>query len=234
MHADSLCAVHHFPYCGRGRECWHCNNWIKDTHFLPVLLSLWILFMLGAGLLHQLPLPHSLWVCLGSQGVLTERADGEYQYLKMYLCLNLKTHTEKYMFFLPFSLSPDTFAVTKEMLPAHGNKYAGFSREENYATEACGWHDTRTSQKVLCGRMQLASFRVFCKAAEVPCAWSNKHLTCTVVVGEGGLYWFIINHSKMRLLCCYITLARGFLAKLFSVIFCFFSTTILLPHPRIH
>lgn len=63
---------------------------------------------------------------------------------------------------------------------------------------------------------------VFCKTAEVPCAWSNKYLTCTVVVGEGGLYWFIVNHSKMRLLCCYITLERCFLTKLFSVILYFF------------
>lgn len=108
-----------------------------------------------------------------------------------------------------------------------------FSGEENYATEACGWHDTRTLLKVLCGRMQLANFRVFCKTAEVPCAWSNKYLTCAAVVGEGSLYWFIINHSKMRLLCCNITLGRGFLTKLFSVIlyfFFFFPKMILLPH----
>lgn len=60
------------------------------------------------------------------------------------------------------------------MLPAHANKC--FSREENYATEACGWHDTRTPLKVVCGVMQPASFRVFCKT-EVPCAWRNKYLT---------------------------------------------------------
>lgn len=106
-----------------------------------------------------------------------------------------------------------------------------FPGEENYATEACGWCDTRTLLRVMCGRMKLANFRVFCKTAEVPCAWSNEYLTCTVVVGEGGLYWFIINHSKMRLLCCNITLGKGFPDK---IIFCYFvfsfSKMMLLPH----
>lgn len=91
-----------------------------------------------------------------------------------------------------------------------------FSREENYATEACGWHETKSPLQVVCGRMQLANFRVFCKTAEVPCAWSNKYLICTVVAGEGSLYWFIINHSEMRLLCCNTTLGKD------KIILCYF------------
>lgn len=96
-----------------------------------------------------------------------------------------------------------------------------FSREDNYATEACGWHDTRTPLKVVCGRMQLANFRVFCKTTEVLCVWSNKYLTYTVVIGEGGLYWFISNHSRMRLLCYNITLGRSFWQNYF-LLFCIF------------
>lgn len=61
--------------------------------------------MLGAGLLHQLHLPHTLWECLGGQGILAESADGEYQHTLKYIdVLILKSYTEKYSLSSLFNL----------------------------------------------------------------------------------------------------------------------------------
>lgn len=154
-------------------------------------------------------------------------------YIRIYLCLNLKkTLTLESHWFTcqHLHIALQFFSLFNHCLLFLLSQYVCylqmetnvFAKEENYTTDVCRWHDTRTPLNVTCGRIRLLDFTIFCKTAEVPYASSIKHLTLTVVVGEGSLYWFIINHSKMRLLCCNIALGRCFLTKLFYVLIHFF------------
>lgn len=185
--------------------------------------------------------PPNLWECLGGQGVLAGSAGGEYQHILEYnyalikITLTLESH---WFTCQHLHIALQFFSLFNHCLLFLLSQYICylqmetnvFAREENYTTDVCRWHDTRTPLNVMRGGIRLLDFTIFCKTAEVPYASSTKYLTLTVVVGEGSLYWFIINHSKMRLLCCNIALGRCFLTKLFYVLIHFFSNMILSPH----